>query len=121
MTFCDFVAPLDGESVCGVGSTDVGDVSWIVPTVQARVATCAVGTPFHTWQLVAQGKTKAAHKGMVHAAKIMALTAIELFKNPALIHRAKQEHQQKILEKPYRCPIPPDISPPLITRSLHED
>ena len=45
----------------------------------------------------------------------------ELFKNPALIHRAKQEHQQKILEKPYRCPIPPDISPPLITQSLRDD
>ena len=120
MTFCDFVAPLDGNSTYGVGSTDVGDVSWNVPTVQARVATCAVGTPFHTWQLVAQGKTKAAHKGMVHAAKIMALTAIELFKNPALINSAKQEHLEKILETPYRCPIPPDINPPIILQS-HSD
>ena len=120
MTFCDFVAPLDGNSTYGVGSTDVGDVSWNVPTVQARVATCAVGTPFHTWQLVAQGKTKAAHKGMVHAAKIMALTAIELFKNPVLINSAKQEHLEKILETPYRCPIPPDINPPIILQS-HSD
>jgi aminobenzoyl-glutamate utilization protein B len=48
-----------------------------VPTVQARVATCAVGTPFHTWQTVAQGKTPFAHKGMVHAAKIMAATAVD--------------------------------------------
>ena len=120
LTFCDFVAPLDGNSEYGVGSTDVGDVSWNVPTVQARVATCAVGTPFHTWQLVAQGKSKAAHKGMVHAAKIMALTAIELLKNSALIHRAKQEHLEKIKETPYRCPIPLDVSPPIIMQS-HSD
>ena len=58
---------------------------------------------------------------LIETKKIMALTAIELFKNPTLIHRAKQEHQQKILEKPYRCPILPDISPPLIRQSLHED
>ena len=55
-----------------------------MPTVQARVATCAVGTPFHTWQTVAQGKTPAAHKGMVYAAKVMAATAKRLIEDPAL-------------------------------------
>ena len=64
LPLCDFVAPLDSINNGGIGSTDVGDVSWVVPTVQARVATCAVGTPFHTWQTVAQGKSAAAHKGM---------------------------------------------------------
>ena len=45
LPLCDFVAPLDRINSGGEGSTDVGDVSWVVPTVQARVATCAVGTP----------------------------------------------------------------------------
>ena len=82
MPLCDFVAPLNNVSSGGIGSTDVGDVSWVVPTVQARVATCAIGTPFHTWQTVAQGKAPAAHKGMVHAAKIMASTACALINDP---------------------------------------
>ncbi len=72
LALCDFVAPLERPRMGGEGSTDLGDVSWAVPTVQARVATCAIGTPFHTWQTTAQGKVPAAHKGMVHAAKVMA-------------------------------------------------
>ena len=59
-----------------IGSTDVGDVSWVVPTVQAHCATYAIGTPGHSWQLTAQGKTPAAKKGMVHVAKVMAGTAV---------------------------------------------
>ena len=55
-----------------MGSTDVGDVSWVVPTAQIRGATHAIGTPGHSWQVTAQGKTPAAHKGMVHVAKVMA-------------------------------------------------
>ena len=55
-----------------IGSTDVGDVSWVIPTVQVHAPTVAIGTPFHTWQVVAQGKTPAAHKAMVQAAKAMA-------------------------------------------------
>jgi len=71
MSLCDFVAPLDNIGGGGIGSTDVGEVSWVVPTVQARVATCAVGTSFHTWQALAQGKSSVAYKGMIHAAKVM--------------------------------------------------
>ena len=52
-----------------MGSTDVGDVSWAVPTVQARVAILAIGTPGHSWQITAQGKSGQAKKGMVHAAR----------------------------------------------------
>ena len=89
MPLCDFVAPLNDIAIGGIGSTDVGDVSWVVPTVQARVATCAVGTPFHTWQAVAQGKSPAAHKGMVHAAKVMASTASTLLKSPQKLIDAK--------------------------------
>src|SRR5690625_226522 len=53
------------------GSTDVGDVSWVVPTAQCIIATAATGTAFHTWQMVAQGKTTYAPKGMLHVAKLL--------------------------------------------------
>jgi aminobenzoyl-glutamate utilization protein B len=68
----DFIVPLDTKRNPLIGSTDVGDVSWVVPTVQVHAPTVAIGTPFHTWQIVAQGKTPAAHKAMVQAAKAMA-------------------------------------------------
>jgi metal-dependent amidase/aminoacylase/carboxypeptidase family protein len=54
---CDEIVPLDAKRAPMLGSTDVGDVSWVVPTVQARGATYAIGTPGHSWQLTAQGKT----------------------------------------------------------------
>ncbi len=113
LPLCDFVAPLDNSNNGGIGSTDVGDVSWVVPTVQARVATCAVGTTFHTWQTVAQGKSAAAHKGMIHAAKIMASTASNLINNPDKIVEAKKEFDDQISRNPYICPIPDGVMPPI--------
>ena len=113
LPLCDFVAPLDRYSDGGEGSTDVGDVSWVVPTVQARVATCAVGTPFHTWQTVAQGKVPAAHKGMVHAAKVMAATTISLFQSPQILEKARKFHENRLRKTPYQCPIPAGINPPV--------
>lgn len=112
LALCDFVAPLDRIGEGGEGSTDVGDVSWATPTVQARVATCAVGTPFHTWQTVAQGVAPAAHKGMVHAAKVMAATALDVIVNPSLRDAARAEHAELVAETPYVCPIPDDVRPP---------
>ena len=114
MPLCDFVAPLNNFSIGGIGSTDVGDVSWVVPTVQARVATCAIGTPFHTWQTVAQGKAPAAHKGMVHAAKIMASTACILISDPKKLNEAKEAFKKHIQKDPYLCPIPNGVKPPII-------
>ena len=63
-----------------------------MPTVQMRGATYAIGTPGHSWQLAAQGKAPAAHKGMVHAAKVMAGTAIDLLRDPDLIEAAKADY-----------------------------
>ncbi len=113
LALCDFIAPLDRQSEGGEGSTDVGDVSWAVPTVQARVATCAIGTPFHTWQTVAQGKAPAAHKGMIYAAKAMAATASRLVEDQSLIDAARASHQDHLEETPYTCPIPDDVHPPV--------
>ena len=106
------VLHFDGQSRPGNGSTDVGDVSQIVPTVQCWGPTWAVGTPFHTWQAVAQGKSPSAHKGMIQAAKGMAATALDVFQDADLLARAKAELKQRTGGKPYVCPIPDDVLPP---------
>jgi aminobenzoyl-glutamate utilization protein B len=104
--------PLDPTPRLIAGSTDVGDVSWIVPTVQMWGACFAVGTPGHSWQLVAQGMSPAAHKGMVHAAKVMAATALDLIRDPSLVQRAQAELKERAGDGGYRCPIPDDVVPP---------
>lgn len=113
LSLCDRIVPLDQHGEPMVGSTDVGDVSWAVPTVQAHGATYAIGTPGHSWQLTAQGKMPAAHKGMVHTAKVMAATAIAALLDETLIPRAKADHQARLKDTPYVSPLPDDIDPPL--------
>ena len=113
LALCDTVLPLHAPTEPMVGSTDVGDVSWKVPTVQARGATYAIGTPGHSWQLTAQGKTAAAHKGMVHVAKAMAAVAAEAMADPALRAAATAEHAARLAVTPYVCPLPPDVTPPI--------
>src|SRR5262249_49901969 len=110
---CDQIVPLDAKRNPMVGSTDVGDVSWVVPTVQAHCPTYAIGTPGHSWQLTAQGKTPAAKKGMVHGAKIRGATAVAAIDDTALIARAKADLAARTKEHPYVCPIPPGAKPPL--------
>ena len=77
-----------------LGSTDVGDVSYVVPTVGVETATWVPGTGAHSWQAVACGGTDIGIKGMIVAAKTMAFTAIDLFTNPELIKKAKEEFIQ---------------------------
>jgi aminobenzoyl-glutamate utilization protein B len=110
---CDEVVPLEARGAPMVGSTDVGDVSWKVPTVQARGATYAIGTPGHSWQLTGQGKLPAAHKGLVHVAKVMAGTAADALRDPALIAAAKAEHAKRTGGRPYQSPLPADAKPAL--------
>jgi len=104
--------PLDRPLSQGVGSTDVGSVSWKVPTVQARGATHAVGTAGHSWQIVAQGKAGAAHKGLEHVAKVMAGTAADLFARPEAVAAAKAEHAARTADAPSVFPIPKGVAPP---------
>ncbi|MFG6665310.1 hypothetical protein ACGYKB_18845 [Sulfitobacter sp. 916] len=113
---CDYIVPPQSRGPAMMGSTDVADVSWAVPTVQARVATHAIGTPGHSWQITAQGKAGAAHKGMIHAAKIMGATARMLLADKELLARAKQDHRRRMEIEPYVCPIPEDVTPPLVKR-----
>jgi len=77
------------------GSTDVGDVSFAVPTVGMSAATWVPGTPAHSWQAVAAGGTSIGNKGMMIAAKTLTLTAIELFKNKQLVSDAKKEFVER--------------------------
>jgi aminobenzoyl-glutamate utilization protein B len=79
----------------GMGSTDVGDVSWNVPTVGFSTATWVPGTPAHSWQAVAAGGTSVGHKGMTLASKLLARTAVDLLENPELIDEARSELEAK--------------------------
>lgn len=110
---CDRLVPADAARNGISGSTDVGDVSWVVPTVQMWGATYAIGTPFHTWQMVAQGKNPAAHKGMVHASKVMAALGRQAIEEPDLIAAAKEDLRRRTEKTPYTCPLPADLMPPL--------
>ena len=107
----DGLLPFDGTAMNRSGSTDVGDVSWVTPTAQVFGACWAIGTPSHSWQVVAQGKSPAAHKGMLHAAKALAATALDVIHDPELLARAKAEFHVKTEGKPYLCPIPDDVVP----------
>nr|WP_299383593.1 amidohydrolase [Allomuricauda sp.] len=83
------------ETARAYGSTDVGDVSFAVPTVGMRTATWVPGTPAHSWQAVAAGGTSIGVKGMMVAAKALTLTAIELFENPEVVAKAQTEFKER--------------------------
>jgi aminobenzoyl-glutamate utilization protein B len=109
----EIVVPADSPRGQLRGSTDVGDVSWVVPTVQAYGATYAIGTPPHSWQMVAQGKAPAAHKGMTHVAKAMAATALDVLRDPALLADAKADFAARTKAFAYKSPLPADTTPPV--------
>lgn len=88
--------PLDGDiarfvSSSGSGSTDVGDVSWVVPTAGLNVATAARGCPGHSWANVACAGSSIGSRGSVTAAKVLAASVVELLENPDVIDRAKHD------------------------------
>ena len=83
------------EGAISGGSTDVGDVSWAVPTVGLSTATWVPGSSAHSWQSTAASGMSIGQKGMLVAAKTLALTALDLYKNPALIEKAHEEWLKK--------------------------
>ncbi len=97
----------------GMGSTDVGDVSWVVPTAGFGTATWVPGTPGHSWQAVACGKTTIAKKGMLLAAKTLAASAWDLFEQPDTLKAAKAELQKKLGGTPYTPLLEKEQKPPL--------
>ena len=95
------------------GSTDIADVSWVVPTVSLWGANYAIGTPFHSWQMTAQGKSSIAIKGMTHAAMVMAATGSDLILNKTNLDDAWSEHNKTIEKEGYVLPISLSASPPI--------
>ena len=93
------------------GSTDVSDVSWITPTAQITTATWALGIPGHSWAVTSTGAMTIGHKGMMHAAKAMAITAANAVNDPAIIANARAEFENATAGKPYQCPIPDHVQP----------
>lgn len=109
----DYIYPFN-EALVNItmpGSTDVGDVSWVVPTAQCIMATEVQNTAMHSWQWVANGKTEIAKKGMLQAAKVMAATAMKAIENPEYLEQAKAELDAVISQTPYVNPIPADVKP----------
>ncbi|HSE43604.1 MAG TPA: amidohydrolase [Acidobacteriota bacterium] len=101
------------RSDTGTGSTDVGDVSWNVPVADFVAATWVPGTAAHSWQAVACSGSSIGRKGMVVAAKTIALTALDLFTDPKLVEQAKANFKQRKGNREYRSRIPADKKPPL--------
>jgi aminobenzoyl-glutamate utilization protein B len=101
------------ESGSGGGSTDVGDVSWIVPTAQFNTATYVPGTPGHSWQAVACTGYSVGRKGMVVAAKTLALSGVDLLNDPKLIEAARADFNKRRSGIDYRSRIPASQGPPL--------
>ena len=106
------VRPLSYVNEGNSGSTDVGDVSYAKPTVGLRAATWVPGTPAHSWQAIASGGTEIGTKGMLVASKTMALTAIDLMSNPALLNKAIEEFKASIGDYKYKALLG-DIKPAL--------
>jgi aminobenzoyl-glutamate utilization protein B len=110
------IAPYKTTAKAG-GSTDVGDVSFTVPTVGFGTATWVPGTAAHSWQAVAAGGTNIGNKGMIVAAKTLSLSAIELFSNPKLIEAAKKEHRERLGTDFKYIPLIGDRAPALNYRN----
>ena len=105
------VAPFEVKQ--SKGSTDVGDVSWNVPTVGLGTATFIPGTGLHTWQAVATGGTPLAHKGTLLAAEVLAATAIDLLSQPELVTAAQDEFNDRRGADFVYVPLLGDRDPPL--------
>lgn len=94
-------------------STDVGDASWCAPTSQISAAAWAADTPAHSWQAVAIGKSSIAHKAMTFAAEVLGLCGARLMADAPALARARDEFAQRTQNRPYLCPIGPDVRPKL--------
>jgi aminobenzoyl-glutamate utilization protein B len=113
----DIEKVFDSSGKSSGGSTDVGDVSWVVPVTGFTVATWVPGTPGHSWQAVACGGTTIGKKGMNLAARTLAATAYDLFTDPQLLKDAKAEHTKRLDGRKYAAMLEKDQPPPLDYRN----
>jgi len=96
----------------GGASSDVGDVSWVVPQIRLGVTTAPVDTPWHSWAVVACGGMSIGHKGMLYAAKALALTMYDLYEDPDLLREVQKEFKEKSGDYVYK-PMLPEGPPPI--------
>jgi aminobenzoyl-glutamate utilization protein B len=101
------VTPLQETLPAQGGSTDVGDVSQVVPTIRMSATVASDGGPWHSWAVVACTGMSIGHKGMIYAAKALSMTMADLYKNPKLVEAVKADYQKNKSEKPYTPRIPP--------------
>ncbi len=106
------VLPSRDKGHVSPGSTDMGDMSWYAPCSMLQTATWASRAAAHSWGVVATGRTSIGHKGMMFAAKVMALAAAELVLSPRTLANAQAEFRAAIERSPYVCPIPDEVGPP---------
>ncbi len=99
------VQPLEGQLPEG-GSTDVGDVSWLVPTLHVSVTTAPLGVPWHAWTVVAAGGMSIGHKGMLHAAKTLSTTMVDLMNDSAAREAVRAEFAKQTDGFTYKAYIP---------------
>lgn len=104
-------AILPADQTINLGSTDVGDVSWQVPTGLIGVTTEAAGCALHTWQVVAQGKSPLAHKGMHYAARILFAAAKKLYESPERCALIQDDYQNVIGHRTYQSMLPDSVKP----------
>jgi aminobenzoyl-glutamate utilization protein B len=95
----------------GGGSTDVGDVSWLVPEIRLGVTTAPKDTPWHSWAVVACGGMSIGHKGLVYAAKALGMTMTDLFENPKLVKEVQKEFKERKGDATYEAILPPGPPP----------
>jgi aminobenzoyl-glutamate utilization protein B len=107
------VAPLHRERAAMGGSTDVGDVSWVTPTAQFATACWPLGASGHSWQITAASGMNIGHQGMLAAAKVLALTTLDLVEDPELVDRAKRALVKELRGEVYQTMIPPEIKEPV--------
>ena len=112
------VLPSADKGYVSPGSSDMGDMSWYAPCSMLQTATWASRAAAHSWGVVATGRTTIGHKGMMYAAKVMALAAAELVLLPETLQQAQAEFQAAVERTPYVCPIPDDVLPPQHTHPL---
>ncbi len=107
------IKPLeDTKEHPGGGSTDVGDVSWVVPTIRMGATVAPKDTPWHSWAVVACAGMSIGHKGMIHASKALGMTMIDLYKNPELVEKVKEEFKERKGDHTYK-PMIPEGGPPI--------
>jgi aminobenzoyl-glutamate utilization protein B len=106
------IEPLEETSkIASGGSTDVGDVSYNVPTIRLGATTAPSGTPWHSWAVVACGGMSIGHKGMRYAAEVLAMTMVDLYTDPELVDSIQEEFTERLGDYEYEAMVPEGPAP----------